>query len=122
MAHKIVHWELMGPDAETLTSFYAQIFDWKGEAVPGFDGYNMVPAELAGIGGAIGKGNEHMPQYQTVYVEVDDVDAHLAKIESAGGSTVVPKTVIPGMVTFGLFHDPAGNLVGIVEADTPAAG
>jgi len=29
--------------------------------------------------------------------------------------------VIPGTVTFGLFADPAGNLVGLVEAETPAA-
>jgi hypothetical protein len=29
--------------------------------------------------------------------------------------------VIPGMVTFGLFTDPAGNLVGLVEAETPPA-
>ncbi len=121
MAHKIVHWELMGPDAEALTSFYTEIFDWKGEAVPGFDGYNMVQADLAGIGGAVGKGNENMPAYQTMYVEVPDVDAHLQKIEAAGGKTVVRKTVVPGMVTFALFNDPAGNLVGIVDEEVPPA-
>ncbi|MDH3499998.1 MAG: VOC family protein [Acidimicrobiia bacterium] len=121
MANKIVHWELMGPDADALSAFYAELFDWKGEAVPGFDGYNMVHADQAGVGGAVGKGNEHMPQYQAIYVEVEDVNTHLGKAESAGGTTVVPRTVIPGMVTFGLFTDPAGNLVGIVEAGIPPA-
>lgn len=121
MVNKIVHWELMGPDAEALTGFYTEIFDWKVEAVPGFDGYNLVQAEQAGIGGAVGKGNENMPAYQAIYVEVPDVEAHLEKIEAAGGKTVVPKTVIPGMVTFALFNDPAGNLVGIVDEATPPA-
>ena len=32
----------------------------------------------------------------------------------------MPRTVIPGIVTFGLFGDPAGNMVGIVEEETPA--
>jgi len=32
----------------------------------------------------------------------------------------MPRTEIPGVVTFGLFNDPAGNLVGLVEEDTPS--
>jgi hypothetical protein len=34
---------------------------------------------------------------------------------------VVPRTVIPGMISFGMFRDPAGNLIGLVEAETPSA-
>lgn len=121
MAHEIVHWELMGPDGGALVGFYEELFGWSGEPVPGFDGYHLVAAEQAGVGGAVGKGSEAMPAYLTVYVEVDDVDEHLAKAQAAGATMVVPKTVVPGMVTFGLFSDPAGNLVGVVEAETPAA-
>ena len=67
------------------------------------------------------RGDEKMPSYVTVYVEVEDVDAHLAKAEATGGTTVVPKQVIPGMVIFGLFNDSAGNMVGVVEAEMPPA-
>lgn len=118
---KIVHWELMGPDGDELSSFYSALFGWKLEATPGFDGYHMTDAEQTGIGGAVGKGNEHMPQYQAIYVQVDSIDEHLGKAEAGGGTTVVPRTEIPGTVTFGLFNDPAGNLVGLVEEETPAA-
>jgi predicted enzyme related to lactoylglutathione lyase len=121
VGNKIVHWELMGPDGGALKSFYSEMFGWESEAVPGFDGYHMVGTDAAGIGGAVGQGGEHMPQYQTIYVEVASVDEHLAKAEALGGQTVTPRTVIPGMVTFGLFTDPAGNLVGVVEEDMPAA-
>ncbi len=120
MANKIVHWELMGPDGDQLKSFYADLFGWESEAVPGFDQYHMVQADAAGVGGAVGKGNEHMPQYQAMYVEVDDIDKHLTKVGEQGGSTVVPRTVIPDTVTFALFSDPAGNLVGLVESDQPS--
>ena len=119
--HKIVHFELMGPDGDKLAAFYGDLFGWKLAPTPGFDAYNMTDAEETGIGGAIGQGNENMPQYQTIYIQVDSVDEHLAKAEGAGGTTVVPRTEVPGTVTFGLFTDPAGNLVGVVEEETPAA-
>jgi predicted enzyme related to lactoylglutathione lyase len=111
----------MGPDGDKLAAFYGDLFGWKLAPTPGFDGYNMVDGEQAGVGGAVGQGNENMPQYQTIYIQVDSVDEHLAKAEGAGGTTVVPRTVIPGMVAFGLLSDPAGNLVGLAEEATPAA-
>lgn len=122
MENQIVHWELMGPDGDKLATFYHELFGWEIQPTPGFDSYNLVAAEQSGIGGAVGQGNENMPAYQAIYVEVARVDDHLAKAEAHGGTTVVPRTEIPGMVTFGLFTDPAGNLVGVVEEEIPAAG
>lgn len=121
MSNPIVHWELMGPDGGGLTAFYNGIFDWEAAATPGFDNYHMVDQDHAGIGGAVGQGPEQMPQYLTFYVQVDSIDDHLAQIEAAGGNTVMPRTVVPGTVTFALFADPAGNTVGLVEAATPPA-
>ena len=62
-----------------------------------------------------------MPNYAAIYVQVDDIEVSLGEIASIGGTTVVPRTEIPGTVTFALFTDPAGNMVGLVEGETPAA-
>ena len=121
MAHKIVHWEIMGPDGEVLNKFYQELFGWSSEAVPGFDQYYTTDADESGVAGAIGKGGEGMENYVTMYVEVDSVDEHLAKAEAAGGSTIMPRMVIPDVVTFGLFSDPGGNTVGVVERETQPA-
>lgn len=121
MSHKIVHWEIMGPDGEALNAFYGELFGWKGEAVPGFDAYHMIDGEHTGVAGAVGKGSEEMPSYLTLYIEVDNVEEHLAKAEAAGGGTIVPRTVIPEVVTFGMMSDPAGNILGIVERDVQPA-
>ena len=51
----------------------------------------------------------------TFYVQVDDPQAYLNKIEAAGGKTVVPVTEIPDMVTFAMFADPEGNVGGLVK-------
>lgn len=119
--HKIVHWELMGPDGDKLAAFYSNLFGWELQSYPGMDDYNVVDAEHSGVGGAIGSGNENMPSYQTIYIQVSSVDEHLGKAEANGGAIVAPRTVVPGTVAFGLFSDPAGNLVGVVEEETPPA-
>jgi len=53
---------------------------------------------------------------------VASIDDTMLEIEAAGGSVVTPRTEIPGVVVFGLFTDPAGNMVGLVEEEAPAAG
>jgi predicted enzyme related to lactoylglutathione lyase len=121
MANKIVHWELMGADGAALSDFYSGLFDWELQGAEGFEGYNLVDAEQTGVGGAVGQGSEQMPSYLTIYIEVESIDDHLEKINAAGGATVVPRTEIPGTVTFALFSDPAGNMVGLVESAMPPA-
>ena len=49
------------------------------------------------------------------YIEVDDPQAYLDRIEQAGGKTVVPVTETE-MVTFAQFADPQGNVVGLVKS------
>ncbi len=62
-----------------------------------------------------------MPSYVMIYVGVDSIDEHLKMIEAAGGKTVLDRTVIPGVVAFAQFRDPAGNVVGLTELVTPPA-
>lgn len=120
-ANPIVHWEIMGEDAEGQKAFYGGVFNWAFEPVEGFENYHMVASEDAGLGGAVGRGSDELPSYITFYVQVANIDYSLDEIEQAGGKTVVPRTEIPGTVTFALFNDPAGNLVGLVEEDVPAS-
>jgi predicted enzyme related to lactoylglutathione lyase len=48
--------------------------------------------------------------------EVDDPQTYLDKAEKMGGKTIVPVTEIPNMVTFALFADPEGHMVGVVKS------
>jgi predicted enzyme related to lactoylglutathione lyase len=56
-----------------------------------------------------------MPSYVAVYVQVEDINAALKQAEALGGKTLVPRTVVPSQVTFALFSDPEGHLVGLTE-------
>ena len=54
-------------------------------------------------------------------VAVPDVEAALAKAESLGGPRVMGPEKVMDAVVLGLFTDPEGHLVGVVQ-DMPAAG
>src|SRR3989304_4274586 len=110
----VVHFEIIGKDGEKLRDFYSKAFGWSMQVAPGMD-YGLVDTGGQGINGGVGQGEQTSV---TFYIEVDDPQAYLNKIESMGGKTVVPVTVIPNMVTFAQFTDPEGNVVGLVKAES----
>ena len=110
--HPVVHWEINARDPKALHAFYEGVFGWKIDANNPM-GYGMVTAGGGGINGGIGPA-QGIPGV-TFYVRVPDLDAALRKIGELGGSTAVPPTVIPNMVTFAVFTDPQGNRIGIVK-------
>jgi predicted enzyme related to lactoylglutathione lyase len=119
MGSPIVHFEVLAPGHKELSEFYASQFGW--EMQPIMDEYTLVTTADGSPGGGIGTpfpGHDTMTLF---YIQVGSIDEALASIAEAGGKTVKERTEIPGMVTYALFADPAGNVLGIVEAETPAA-
>lgn len=118
MPNPVVHFEIGGADGGALQQFYAQAFDWEVNADNPMQ-YGLVePQDETGIGGGITAADQ---PGVFVYIEVDDLQAYLDRVEALGGRTVQEITTIPGMVTMALFADPAGNVVGIVHNETPPA-
>jgi uncharacterized protein len=113
MGNPVTWFEVMGKDGAALQKFYSDAFDWKLED-PGM-GYGMLNQPEKGIGGGVGQAQDG-PGHVTFYVEVDDPQAALDKIEGLGGKTVVPVTEME-MVTFALFTDPEGHMIGIVKGE-----
>jgi uncharacterized protein len=116
MADRVGWFEVVGQDGEKLRKFYGDVFGWNFQMPEGAEGmdYGMTDPSDTGIGGGIGTapgGAGHA----TFYVEVDDPQATLDKIESAGGTTVMPVTEME-MVTFAMFTDPEGHLVGLYKS------
>lgn len=51
----------------------------------------------------------------TFYVGVPEVAAALRKVESLGGKTMRGPDAVPGGPTIGLFEDPGGHVIGVVQ-------
>jgi uncharacterized protein len=106
MTAPIVYFEIAGPDAAALRTFYSSAFAWDIGA------QNAITPESAG---GIRGGLREDPAEKLLYLGVRDINETLTRIESLGGRTIVPRTPVPGVVTFALFTDPAGNRMGLAE-------
>jgi predicted enzyme related to lactoylglutathione lyase len=110
MGQPVVHFEIGCRDSAKTAEFFANLFGWQA-TVHG-------PATMINTGSASGIHGHitalgHEPfHYVTVYVEVDDVQAYLAKAQSLGGRTLVPPVEIPEG-TFAWFADVDGNTIGL---------
>jgi len=113
--HPVVHWEIQSKMPERLHEFYGEIFSWKIDANNSMN-YGMVPSGggkgsiNGGIGGTMGPISDVL-----VYVSVPDITATLDRIDANGGRTLMPRTDI-GPVIMGIFQDPEGNTLGLIEA------
>ncbi len=115
--HPIVHLEIPAKKAGEAGKFYGDLFGWKIEADPTYN-YVQFQAEGGPGGGFVEVGGggapiQYKPDSLLVYVSTDDIDATLAKVESLGGKTVLPKTEIPQMGWWAVFSDPTGNRIGL---------
>ncbi len=120
MGQPVVHFEIIGKDGESLQRYYSGLFGWE------INGNNPmkygvvqregnVSADGIGIGGGVGQGPEGYDGHVTFYVEVPDVEAALTKAEGLGGARVMgPEQIMEG-IELGLFTDPEGHLVGVLQ-------
>ena len=108
MPNPIVFFDIAGADSDALKGFYTTLFGWDIAE----SGEFTVPV-VSPIDATIRKD----PTEKRIYIGVPDVAASLAQIEAAGGSIDVPRFEVPGVVVLGLFRDPAGNPMGLVEMD-----
>lgn len=113
--HPIVHIEFSSMDRAESTKFYGEAFGWQIQDMPEMNYTTFDPGTPPG-GGFNPVGEQIKAGDVFVYIGTDDIDASLAKIESLGGKTVMPKTEIPTVGWFAFFTDPTGNMVALYTA------
>jgi predicted enzyme related to lactoylglutathione lyase len=102
-------------DITATKRFYSDVFGWKIDSKNPMN-YGMVNSKGAsGIGGGIGGGGPGDSGSRVlVYAEVPSIDTTLAKVESNGGRTIMPRTDI-GVVIMAIYTDPEGHMMGLIE-------
>jgi uncharacterized protein len=120
MTGRIVHFEIPFDDGERARSFYRDVFGWQISEMPELD-YTIVttgPVGDDGVSTEPGYINGGMMQRSqvsapVVTIDVDDIDAALAKVESLGGRTVEGKSPVGDMGFAAYFSDSEGNVIGL---------
>ena len=119
MAYPVTHFEINAQDAPATQRFYKDLFGWGIDANnPQNYGVIDTKAKGTGINGGIGASQEGR-SWVTFYVECDDPAATLAKAERLGGRRVMEPTDAMN-VTYALFADPEGNVIGLAKMDRSA--
>ena len=116
MAYPVTHFEINAQDAPATQKFYRDLFGW-GIDTNNPDNYGMIDTrnEGTGINGGIGASQQGR-SWVTFYVECDDPAATLAKVERLGGRRVM-EPMESMNVTYALFADPEGNVIGLAKMD-----
>ena len=120
MGQPVVHFEIIGKDAEKLQRYYSDLFGWAINADNPMK-YGLVARdgntndEGVGIGGGVGSGPDGYDGHVTFYIEVPDVEAALARADSLGGTRIMGPETIMDQVELGQFADPEGHVIGFVK-------
>ncbi len=121
MSGKVVHFEIPADDVERASAFYANAFGWKLTSMPEM-GYTILattPTDERGMPAEPGAINGGMfarePDISTpiVTIDVDDMDAALAKVQELGGAVVRGREAVGDMGFAAYFTDSEGNLMGL---------
>jgi uncharacterized protein len=115
----VVHVEIPSVNVEAAGRFYSDLFGWKLQHIPEMN-YTMWEAEDH-TGGGFPEISADNPAGQVlVYIDSDDIDSDLKKVEKLGGKVLRKKTEIPGMGWFGIFQDPTGNVLAVYTGMNPS--
>ncbi len=101
------------PDIAAAGAFYSALFGWEIEYGPEEIGFYS----MCRIGGrdvaAIGAQQAPGMVVWATYLSVDDLDASVAKVESAGGSIIVPPMDVMTFGRMAIIADPGGAVVSL---------
>ena len=123
---KVVHFEIPADDLDRAKNFYGSVFGWELQTTPMNEGeytsvrttdvdeQTQLPTEPGAINGGMFVRDERVTS-PVITIDVDGIDDALKQVEAEGGTTVTPRTAIPGMGAFAYFKDPEGNVLGLWE-------
>ncbi len=122
----VVHFEMPYDNAARMTKFYESAFGWKMKPF-GEDMGNYVTAETtpspagrpqqpgAINGGFFPRKADWPAQHPSVVIAVDDIQASMKKVSTAGGKLLGEPMEIPGVGKYVSFIDPEGNRVSMLQ-------
>jgi len=115
MSHPIVHIELSAKDHKEAGKFYSSVFGWELREFPEMN-YTTFSSGEDAVGGGFSPVSEEYPTGTVmVYINTDNLEATIKKIEANGGKLVTGKYEIPGVGHMATFNDPTGNLVALLQ-------
>jgi uncharacterized protein len=125
---RVIHFEVHAEDPERAVRFYAETLGWqfvKWDAPVDYWLIKTGPDGTPGIDGGLVRRHGTVDGTAVIAyvctVDVDNVDAMVAKVAENGGAIALPKMAVPGVGWLAYGKDTEGNVFGMMQADPTAA-
>jgi predicted enzyme related to lactoylglutathione lyase len=122
-AGRFVWYEHLTRDVPKAIAFYSEVVGWKTQPFGEGGDYTMWVGSQGPLGGVMKLPDEvaknGVPPHWCAHVEVDDVDATLARARSLGGKVHHEATDIPTVGRFGVIGDPQGAVTAVFRPGGP---
>jgi predicted enzyme related to lactoylglutathione lyase len=121
---RFVWYDLMTDDPKAAKDFYSTLIGWGTQEWEGGDQpYTMWTNKQTPLGGVMELSEEAKaagaPPHWMAYVQVEDVEQAVAKVQEAGGAVLHPATEIPDAGSFAVLADPQGATFAIYTSVNP---
>jgi predicted enzyme related to lactoylglutathione lyase len=116
----LCHFEIIASNMERSQAFYEGVFHWsfsesKSSAGRRRQTHQSIDTGTTVTGALAQKPANAAAPMLNVFFLVDDVEDTLKRVEANHGKVIFPAMKIPGMGLLGMFEDPDGLQVGIVQ-------
>lgn len=114
----VVHVEIPAENVAAAAAFYKELFGWR--IVTSQEMNYTMWEDGTGSGGGFPQVSDENPAGRVlVYIDSDDIEADLNKVEKLGGRVIHPKMEIPNTGWFGIFQDPTSNVLALYTSMNP---
>jgi len=111
-ARPVVHWEIEALDADRVRAFYGELFNWTIGDGPIMQINPGIGGPEPGPGGHIRAGER---SGLSLYVQVRDLPASMARAAELGATVLTEPFDVPGGPTLAAIADPEGNPLMLVQ-------
>jgi predicted enzyme related to lactoylglutathione lyase len=119
MGNPVMQWQMIAKEPEALSRFYESLFGWQMRADNAL-GYREIDTQSPrGINGGIWPAPSDGHSLVQLFVEVDDIDAFVAKATTLGATVLVPGSQLPDGDAIAILLDPAGLSFGLYRPRNP---
>jgi predicted enzyme related to lactoylglutathione lyase len=115
MGNPVAQFQILSRNPETHSRFYEKLFGWAIRADNAL-GYRMATTGAKkGIDGGFWPAPPEGKSMVTLYLEVEDVVAHVARARELGATVVIPPQKLPDGDEMAVVLDPEGIPVGLMK-------
>ena len=116
MGRPVMQWQILAKDPERLSDFYGKLFAWKVSSDNPLGYRTADTGSPKGISGGFWPSGPEGHSFVQLFVDVDDVEQYVARVGQLGGTTIIPRQVLPGGDEMAIVRDPEGIPFGLMKS------